>query len=201
MKRILCLFSLLLLASCATRQAPSIDTIEQAPEKKTLTYKEREQKINRIRSFVANGAIAVKEDRKGFSASMTWSERSYANYKVDLYGPFGAGHITLRVIPGLATLKDSKNQVQSSNAENLLQKETGHYIPLNYLKYWLKGIPKPNVPSSKKTDKSQKITSMSQAGWHISYLRYKKAFGLMLPAKIRLTRGNLRVKIAIHRWR
>ena len=201
MKVIGTLMLILLLASCTNRSTSSLDVMETTPTKKPLTYKEREQRLNKIRSFTASGAIAVKEGRKGFSANMTWAERSYANYKVDLYGPFGAGHITLKVIPGLATLKDNKNQVQSSNAESLLRKETGHYIPLNLLKYWLKGIPKPNMSSSKKIDINQRITHLSQAGWRISYLRYRRAFGLMLPAKIRLVRVALRVKIAISRWR
>ncbi len=189
----------LLLASCSTIKSPSIDSMP-IQEKKKITYEQRANKLLKLTHWTARGRLAVKEDNKGFSASINWRAKSPSRYNINLYGPFGAGHITLNVTPEVATLKDNKTSITSQNPQSLLRKETGHTIPIGYMNYWLKGIAKPGTSANKTLDKQKRLTRLSQAGWHIQFLRYSKAHGFYLPAKIRLAKGNMLVKIIINRW-
>lgn len=154
-----------------------------------------------IRAFNLNGKMAVKEGSEGFSAAMSWRQRSHRYYTIDLSGPFGAGHVNLTVTPAGAILKDNKNQVGESNAVSLLKRETGYSIPVNYLHYWLKGLAIPGLPATSKKSQKGLINQLSQAGWSIQYRRYMQTQGITLPQKIFLNKGALSVKIFITRWR
>lgn len=165
-----------------------------------MTWAEREKRVQRLTHWDAKGAMAVKEGKKGFTATMRWQQSSPKAYQLSLYGPLGSGHITLIGKKNLVTLMDNKNKITARDGESLIRQQTGHTIPVNSMYYWLRGLPAPEPKAKIKHDTYGHLTSLTQAGWHIQYVRYTSFQGIDLPSKLVMTHQKIKVKIIINSW-
>lgn len=171
-----------------------------APQNLQKSFTERKLELADLKRWNLKGGIAVKEGNKGFNASMLWQQFNPSSFKIQFSGPLGAGKVQLTKKDTIATLTDGNNTVSSNNAERLLKKHTGHYIPVNSLFYWIRGLPTPNIPSSFHKDTFGHLSQLNQLGWKINYLRFTHFKNFDIPAKLVLTKKNIRVKIIISKW-
>lgn len=172
-----------------------------APLNKTISLHERKLSINQLTHFNIKGGLAVKEQNKGFTATMNWRQSSRQNFHIHLFGPLGSGNVHIRGRQGLVTLQDGKKKASAHSAEELLFKQTGHHLPLGGMYYWLRGLPSPNAPFTSEYDKYQHLSKLRQNGWTIDYPRYTAFQGVDLPSKITMIKGAIKVKVIINRWR
>jgi outer membrane lipoprotein LolB len=68
------------------------------------------------------------------------------------------------------------------------------------LRYWLLGVPNPAAAFELSRNDQDRAKSLIQAGWSIVYDRYLPVAGDVLPARLVLNRGDVRVRIIIDRW-
>ncbi len=76
----------------------------------------------------------------------------------------------------------------------------GFDLPIENLHYWLLGVPNPASSFSLSRNDEDRAKVLSQAGWSIVYDRYMPAGGDLLPARLVLTAGDVRVRIVIDHW-
>ena len=76
----------------------------------------------------------------------------------------------------------------------------GFDLPIENLHYWLLGVPNPDSTFDLSRNDQDRAKVLSQAGWSIAYDRYMPVAGDLLPARLVLTAGNVRVRIVIDHW-
>lgn len=180
------------LTSCTTISPPAAPSQTSWETRKTL--------LSRLQSWQINGKIAVVSAQDSGSASVDWSQRGQ-NYTISLFGPLGAGGIKLNGKPGHVTMTTSNGQkVSASSPEQLIAQEWGWHLPVSYLKFWIRGLPVPNMPQNSRFDTSHRLSSLTQQGFHIQYQGYTTAGVLDLPQRISISSSSFKTKIIIYQW-
>lgn len=184
----------LALSGCVTMPA------KQHALNKHLSWEQRQTELSAIKAWTVKGAIGVHNKREGWSASVNWRQQQ-DSYKLQLYGPLGAGQVRLSGRPGSVSLTTADNKsAHASSGDQLLYQQTGWRLPVDNLRYWVRGIPAPGMPASENLDNYNHLRQLQQQGWTISYQRYTAVNGMDLPSKIQFVRGNVKIRLVISRW-
>jgi outer membrane lipoprotein LolB len=72
----------------------------------------------------------------------------------------------------------------------------GWRIPLAGLPQWVRGLPREGRPAEVTRDASQRVSEMRQDDWRIEYEEYSGD----RPARMRLTRPDLEIRLIIESW-
>jgi outer membrane lipoprotein LolB len=203
-KQIICT-SILILAACNLANAQNTVPLETKKSKYGKSSKRTNNKIStkasHISSFALNGAMAVRSQRKSWTASVNWIQRGAGNFNIRLSGPIGSGTILINKQGGSVSYRDGSRTASSSNANQLLYKETGVRLPVNNLFYWVRGIPTPGAVQSAQKDQSGRLQVLRQSGYTIVYGNYTSIGDTALPTQIRLEGNGVLIKMAIKRWK
>ena len=82
-----------------------------------------------------------------------------------------------------------------------LAERLGFDPPIASLRYWVLGVPDPAQPASESLDPAQqRLTALTQDGWHVDYQSYMSANGEPLPARLTLLRDAVRVRLLVDDW-
>lgn len=182
-----------LLASCASMQ-PSAPPVKQAWERRQI-------ETSKIESFQINGKIAILTARQSGSATVNWLQNRQ-RYNIELYGPLGMNALKLAGQPGLVTLKTADGKTVSAHTpEELLIQQWRWHLPVSNLKYWIRALPVPNIPSQKQFDAYQRLSQMQQDHWYIQYSNYTRISGVDLPTHISINSPDFKTKIVIYSWK
>jgi outer membrane lipoprotein LolB len=175
------------LAACATtRTVPPPST----------KWEQRAGELQRAGNWQLDGRAAVALGTQGWQATLSWRQKD-DTAEVHLSGPFGIGALVLKQTPeGL-----SLNGAPPSDAVLAqVQEKLGFDLPIENLHYWLLGVPNPKSTFDLSRNDQDRAKVLSQAGWSIAYDRYMPAAGDLLPARLVLTAGGVRVRIVIDHW-
>ena len=189
---------LLVICSLLTACMPPVANI--APSNEPKKFETRKVELAHLNRWNINGGIAVKEGNQGFTASMQWQQYSASSFDIQFSGPLATGKLKLTKQGNITTLSVGKHRYTSNNAEVLLKKHTGYYVPVNSLFYWIRGLPSPNAPSNKINDAYGHLKKLTQQGWTIHYERFTHFKSFDVPSKIKLIKGNAKVKLVISKW-
>ena len=195
------LLSALLLAACATQG------VRLSPEQRQAVWQQRNIQLARLQHWSLNGRVAVRAGEQGWQAGIRWSKQPTLE-EIQLTGPFGGGVVLLRQDAAGAVLRDNRgDEYYDTDAEQLLEQVTGWRLPVNALRYWVRGQAIPDAPKELELDDQGKMKHLSQHQWRITYQQYGDYDGLLLPRRIVLRRiadddGNsLEVRLAVNGWK
>lgn len=147
-------------------------------------------------NWALQGKIGMKTPEQTGSASLYWQQQGDF-YHIRLFGPLGIGAVELNGKSDQVTYRDNQGKVyQADSAEVLLKKNTGWQIPVNNLRYWIRALPAPHMPSEKSYDAQHQLVSLQQQGWKIDYLRYQHR----IPSLIQLIRPEINLRIVINQF-
>lgn len=160
--------------------------------------------------WILQGRIALTTPSERTQGHLYWQQHN-EDYVIRLSGPIGQGQFILSQTGSKALLRDVKHNVyEGRKGEQLLYEQTGWYIPLSGLRYWLKGQFSPHLPRQTQYDQYGRLSSLTQSDWEINYLRYKTFAGNALPTEllIKNKRGSTtstssaswEIRLAIHEW-
>lgn len=182
----------------------------------TQVWQRRVESLSAISDWEVKGKLAVKTHKRGGQATMLW-QRQAEDHSINLYGPLGGGRVVLSRTAEGATLRDNKkNTYHAPTAEELLYRIAGWQVPFGAMRYWVLGIPKPDVPYQQSLDERGRLQSLQQSGWDIEFLEYREFEGQELPRKFFMSarsgvahiaedqlgeNDQVRVKVIIKRWR
>jgi len=151
----------------------------------------RRPQLQSLEHFVLRGRVAVAAGGEGFNASLRWTQDG-ARSQVTLEGPLGVGG---------AQLTASGERIESAAAHAALAARLGFDPPLPALRYWVLGVPDPAQPASEALDPAQqRLSALTQDGWHVEYQSYGFAGGETLPARLTLQRDEVRVRLLVDEW-
>ena len=182
------------LAGCATPPSPS-------PEA-AAAWIARQPELARLTRWQAVGRIGVINGQDGWHASFQWAQRD-AEYRIDLIGPLGQGRVLVRGDGRDVNVQTQDGQHWTApDPDALLEQTLGVRLPVNGLRYWIRGLPEPGGSTAPQVDAGGRLIRLEQNGWVIEYPAYTptSALNLDLPERIVARREDLSVKLVIERW-
>ena len=183
MKRAAGFFLILLLSGCAA--TPLLESSRSAAE---------------FSDWQLQGRIALTHGDQGWHASLLWQQQAMS-YQLKVSGPLGQGGFQLAGDEAGVVLVDAEgNSSFAYDGDALLLQVTGWQLPVTGLRYWVRGLPVPDVEASRVYDKSGQLSRLEQSGWRIDYQRYQLVEGAAMPSKLQLEREGIRVRLVIKQW-
>ena len=193
---VFCISAALMLFACAPPRPAS-----EPAENEVKPVEKREAEIKTIQSFELNGAMAARNPKKSWTASVNWLQTGPTNYQIRLFGPLGSGTVLIKRSGGVVSLQDGPKRVTSKDAEQLLLQETGVRLPVPNLFYWVRALPAPGGSPKIERDRYNHISVLRQDGYTVQYLKYTSTPKGDLPSSIRLEGRNIKVKLIVKRWK
>ena len=184
-----------LLSACATLSGRAPEGAANEP-----AWAARLARLDALDSWELSGRVGVATAKDGGSGSLDWKQQG-AELTFDFRGPLGAGAVHMQ---GDAQAL----HVQSSRGDDFVttdpeQDLTGYLhmpMPVLSMRYWLLGVPDPGAPYDKTVDARGEPMTLEQRAWRVEYQEYTEVQGLSLPVRFTLTRGELRIKVAVSQW-
>jgi outer membrane lipoprotein LolB len=146
--------------------------------------------------------VALAHQQESWHASIHW-QQAPAEWQVRLTAPLGQGSVIMRGSDEMVILegRDGVSHVASS-AEALLERHLGWAIPVEGLRYWVRGLAAPGGEATIERAQGGGVATLTQHGWRIDYRRWTEVGPLRLPEKIFLqsTGRELSVRLVIDQW-
>ncbi len=190
--------SLFWLSACATvnkHQLPPDSEIG-----KQAAWELHRVNLETLQTWSLKGRVAGKSNNEGFRTGVHWRQQQQ-KFNIDLHGPLGRKVAVINGTEGDVQLNTSKGKSYSAaDPETLMQNLFGYSLPVNGLRFWMRGIPDPEqVYASLVLDDKGRLKQLNQAGWLINYNRYHNGKPSM-PAYIKISNNTLNAKIVIDYW-
>jgi outer membrane lipoprotein LolB len=184
--------ALALLAGCATSpfSSPAAQTAWSA----------RQSALVQLTHWQAAGRIGVVNEQDGWHANFQWDQQG-STYRIDLIGPLGQGRVAVQGDEHVVSVQTQDGQQwTASDADTLLEQSLGVRLPVNGLRYWVRGLPEPGAPPRIELDGEGRLIRLEQNGWIIEYPAYVTVARFDLPTRIVARRQDLSVKLVIEQW-
>ena len=164
-------------------------------------WESRLESLSAISHFELRGRIA-SNSLGGGSADLSWTQ-SGDHFQVSLSGTLGIGAVRIEGTPDDLEIVTKDGRHQADAARQALTEQLGAPLPVDDLPFWVKGIPRPGIPSSWRLDPSGQLSHLEQEGWQLDYLEYRdnSPQSPSLPRKLWLSRGDNRWKLVVDEWR
>ena len=204
------IFSICLITACAPHKMPpewsaanktALNNPQRTNESQKPSTGKPKKQATAITSWDLSGALAAKNKNKGWTASLNWLQQGPNRYQIRLFGPLGGGTVIVEKQGTTVTFIDGNKKITSSNADELLQKQTGVRLPVHSLYYWVRGLPSPGAVQSSQHDQNNHLTSLQQGGYNINYSDYTSLGDYDLPGKIHLEGNGVVIKVIIKHWK
>lgn len=193
--RVLSLLSgVALLSSCSV-----LPPLGNTPERERL-WLAQQHSLDQLHTWTIAGRLAIQTEHEGWHVSFRWRQEVEI-YDIALSAPLGQESAELQGDSQGVTLllADGRREV-AVEPEALLLQRLGWRVPIKGLHYWVRGLPVPDAVEVHSLDEDGRLQWLEQSGWRISYRRYGDSAGKVLPTKIFLENGGLKMRLVIDEW-
>ena len=168
----------------------------------TQLWPVRQQALEQIRTWHLSGRVAVSAEEEAFTATLVWKQGDAGVYELRLIAPFSQGTVRLDGDASGVVMRTSESgaALYAPDAESILFQQFGWHVPVDALRYWVRGIPAPDSHAEKVLDNDGRLLELKQSGWQVRFLRYAQVGQWQLPEKIFLERDSVSVRIVIQDW-
>ena len=189
--------------SCSNvTQKPSVGK----PANKQAAWEQRQVKFAQAKEWRLQGKVAINHREQNWPFSLSWLQRQGENYEMNIKHPLtGAVLAYLKSdAQGVMLRGQDGKEYRDRNAENLLRTQLGVGLPLQGMRYWVRGLSSPTYPQAKvNLDEYGRPTTLIQAGWSIQYPVYQDQSSSALPKKVILNHSanKTRIKVVAKNWK
>jgi len=192
---ILIVFSTFTLTACVSvTQVPSSGDANQLWESRSdYLYKQNHWEAHL-------SLIGVSHQQK-FKTRAVWLQDG-DHYIIKLRDFIGRTVAVIEGSPEGVNAKTSKGQkFQGETAEQLIKQLFDINIPVSGMRYWLLGIPKPNVDVARlQLDDHGLAELIDQQDWSMVYSQYKDNNSLNMPAQMMLGYNDIDLQVKVSQW-
>lgn len=189
MQRVLVILTLLL-SGCATNSV-----IDSRSDQEWIDYANQ---IRLLENWSLEGKVGTHNGKSATSFNISWNQQG-EQFSIRLFGPMGQGTISIYGDTEHAVLNQGKIKQQAANLQELMETNSSIQLPLDYLIYWLKGIPAPGARAGIRLDNYGQLIELEQNNWNILYSEYYQD-GHTLPRKLNISKADMSAKIIIKAW-
>lgn len=181
MRVFLFVFFTMLLAGCATEPALKPSS-------------EHDARLARLNAWRLEGRIGVQTGNEGWNANLIWEHEANQEH-LQISGPFNQGAVSIFIKEGAIFIDEGNGIVSSSrDPETMLKTRLGFSVPLYNVRFWLMGVPSPEIESSGIEN------GFSQSGWRVQLQRYMSAGEWIMPQKLLIQGDSVKLKLIIDEW-
>ena len=182
------------LAGCATSPQPIVKLDSSAHQ---LSLKQQDH-------WLINGRLGFKSPEKKQSAHFRW-QQTQQQYQLNMTSIIGTSLLNMKGDEKGVTLNADDETYQDSDPSDLIWRVTGWQIPVEKLRFWIKGQ---HHNSDKVITSEQGWVSQLQPicsnckNWLINYDDYKLVDDIWLPHKVLLNNrlNNSQLLIRVNKW-
>ncbi len=189
------LFTFITLSGC------SLLSVKDIAEPNDPSWIAHKKQLLVLDQWDVNGRFAAQGEDDSWSGHFHWQNNAN-EYTITLSAPLNGGSLRLNGddTQAILTLED-KRSFTAKNANSLLSKYTGLKLPVNELKYWLRGLPAPSHSIKDiSVNPNGSLASLLQNNWRIEFKRYKIVESVALPDKLFLSNHDFDVRLVMQRW-
>lgn len=189
------LILLLTLNACTGVAVKDANLVDKA------TYQDRTDKLAAMVEWGLTGKISLDDGDQGGSGKLQW-DVGPGQSELGFHGAMGRGAWHLEMGPEGARLKMADGTEQTADDVNdLIREYVGWPVPLGALQWWARGLAAPGLIDNEQFGPKGLLVSLRQFGWNVDFSRYDSVGDIELPVRLKATRDNYRVKLAISSWR
>jgi len=176
--------------------------VQQPKTIPVLSVSNREQIINHMQNWQANGKLGIRFEHTGHNISFEWRQRKN-NYFLYLYSLLASESARIKGSPKGATLVTlDKQEYTAPTADRLVYEHMGWELPVSKLLYWIRGIPDPYSASRVANyDAYNQLSTLRQDGWLIEYQSYHIMEPVSLPEKMTISNSKITLKFIVRDWK
>ncbi|HED35298.1 MAG TPA: outer membrane lipoprotein LolB [Gammaproteobacteria bacterium] len=170
-----------------------------------VNWKLQQQQLSELQSWSIKGRISVQTEYEGGQLDYIWQQYNQNDYDIRLQAPMGAGTTLISAREQGVSLKTSSgDELFDADVDKLIAKLNGWPLPVNGLRYWVKGMPAPGSDYNVSKWNEQGLAEvMLQDGWRIEFKKYNDIKGFVLPGKLFINRQKgeeVDVRLIIRQW-
>ena len=182
------------LGGCSTMRAPSVSADAEQ------RWQARQPKLAELTHFTVEGRLGVQSASEGWHVSLRWRQDD-GRFNLLLSAPLGQGSAQLEGDDREVTLTMADGRRWTApDAESLVAQIVGTPLPVNGLRYWVRGLPMPDAAAVRALDEEGRLQSLEQAGWRIAYRGYQQVEGRELPTKLFMENAGYKVRLVVDTW-
>ena len=185
----------LILAACGTLPG----RVPEGPANETA-WQARLAALTALSGWELSGEVGVVNGKDGGSGSMDWNQQGN-ELSFDFRAPLGSGTVHIQGDAAALRVQSSRgDDFTTTDPEDDFALHLHMPMPVLSMRYWLLGIPDPGAPYTKVADARGEPMSLEQRGWKVEYQEYTDVQSYSLPVRFTLTRGKVRIKVAVNDW-
>jgi outer membrane lipoprotein LolB len=157
--------------------------------------------VSALEEWELGGRMAVRFKTESWSASLIWKQKG-DEFDIRIIAPLAQGTALLTGNSNKVNLKTSDNIEYSDNDVLLvMRRNLGWDIPVDSLKYWIRGIVRPGgSPTITEIDEYGRLSIINEGDWSVNFQRYNLTMETALPSRIELSRPGTQISVIINRW-
>lgn len=151
-------------------------------------------------SWRLSGRAAVRTSEDSGTVTLSWRETA-SGYRVDLRAPMAAGAVRIEGDAEMAVLSTASGErYHGTSPRDLLWRAAGYDLPVEYLRWWLRGLAVPGVEGRVTVNAEGAPIAFEQAGWRVSLSDYRPVAEFLLPHRVSVSGDEASARIAVARW-
>ncbi|HEX6998316.1 MAG TPA: lipoprotein insertase outer membrane protein LolB [Gammaproteobacteria bacterium] len=164
-----------------------------------LSLDARRERLEAVEAWEMRGRLAVDTGERAFQGSFQWQQNRDA-LELVVRGPLGGGVLQVRGSADGLTLTSGGETRSLADPEADLSALLGWWLPVTSLPAWLVGLPDPAHRAATRTGEIGALESLEQRAWHLDYVSYQLREGLLIPRRIDMSHGPLKVRVSVDAW-
>lgn len=166
-----------------------------------LSFEERRARLEAFAHWEMRGRLAVDTpDAGGFQGSFEWRQAA-DHLSLAVRGPLGAGALRVAGTPSALEVTSRGETWALRDPETELSEMLGWWLPVASLRDWLLGLPDRDHRVRVEPGPEGVVESLEQRLWRLDYVTYQLREGLLIPRRIDMSHGALRVRLTVDSWR
>jgi outer membrane lipoprotein LolB len=160
--------------------------------------------LEKQKNWSMKGKLGFKSPEKKQSANVRWQQKQQ-RYQLNMTSIIGTSLLNMRGDENGVTLITDDKTYQDSDPSHLIWRVTGWQIPVERLRFWIKGQHQKNdqvLTSEQGWVNQLKPLCNNCQNWIINYDNYKQVDNIWLPHKVILhnSLNNSQLLIRINKW-